>query len=217
MMKRVLIILFVVIFCVKSFCQDSKISLGVEFTPTISWLGEISGTKDKRMGYSFGIISEYSVNSQVSFKTGLSYERKGSGAALLVADTTGLPLGSFDVYFKYDYLILPVLGTFCTKGKIKVYFNAGTYLGYLLSQKNIYEAYNNTPEKIIDNSDKTKRIDFGLSFGSGVSIPFGTHSIFELGIKPNLGFINTRKDDNNNYNGLKINSFGFSIGFKYKL
>jgi len=192
-------------------------SFGIELTPSITWLSGIQGSADKRFSYSAGIISEYLINSQVAIKSGLSFERKGSKAALLFTDTNGIPLGTVDVNYNYDYLILPVLGTFSTKGNVKVFFNAGTYFGYLLSQKNMYGAYNSTPEKTVDNSDKTKRIDFGLTFGTGVSIPFGTNIIFDIGLKPNLGLINARKDDNNNSSSVKINSFGLSIGFKYNI
>jgi len=218
-MKKIVILLVVVIYCSKTFSQESKMTIGLELSPSIAWLrgNSMSGTVDMRFSYSSGLTTEYFFNSQISLKSGLSYERKGSKTAISMTDNKGLANGTMHVSNNYDYLILPVLASYSTKGEIKEFFNVGPYFGYLISQKTISSSYDNYPTKTIDNSANTKKIDFGLSLGCGMSIPVGDKFLFDLGFKGNFGFINTSKKETNDHVLTKTNSFGLLIGLKYRI
>jgi hypothetical protein len=210
---------FALILCSNSFfAQDSKLSLGLKLKPTISWLGGLNSVTDKRLSYSAGIISEYSLSSKLSIKSGISFERKGSIASLQFTDSTGMPSGPFDVTYNYDYLVVPVLASFSTKGngKVKVYFDGGPYICYLLSHKVNVGPYGTKPETTIDYSYMTKRIDLGLSLGTGLSVALTNSLDFDLGLDANLGLINSRKY--NSFNTvIRPNSLGLTMALKYRL
>jgi opacity protein-like surface antigen len=218
-MKRTVIFLLALILCSKAFNQDSKLSLGIELSPTFSWLrGNANvGTSDSRIGYSAGLGTEYAISPQIAIKSGISYERKGSNPDLTMTNNSGEGMGTLKVKNNYDYLVVPVLVSFSTKGKVKDYFNAGPYVGYLISQKTIMGSFDNIPATTIDGTDKTKRIDFGLSLGCGLSIPVGDKLLFDLGLKGNFGLINTSKKVEPYSGDIKTNSIALLIGLKYKI
>jgi hypothetical protein len=217
-MKRILIFLLAVILCSKTFSQDSKLLLGLELSPTMTWLRGNSrlGAVDLRFSYSAGLSAEYLVIPQISLKSGISYERKGSKFDLSMSDETG-PLGTMDVYDNFDYLVLPILVSFSTKSKVKNYFDAGPYIGYLMSHKTIMSSYGDIPEATINNYSNTEKIDFGLSIGCGFSVPIGDNLLCDLGMKGNLGLIKTNKKDKSDNVLSKANSIGLLIGLKYKI
>jgi hypothetical protein len=71
------------------------------------------------------------------------------------------------------------------------------------------------PEKKTDDTDDTKRIDFGISFGAGMNIPFGRRYYFSSELRHDFGLINATKIDSRT---IKTNSLGIIyIGLHYKL
>lgn len=201
-----------------AYCQDSKMALGLEFSPVIVSLSETIPDEnlfDPRLSYSAGLSLEYFVARQISLKTGLAYERKGAKGPGLFTDENGEPLNTKS---NYDYLILPLLGSWSANGKIAFYVNAGPYLGFLISQKSTYEAVGNQPEMKIDESEWSKKIDAGVSMGLGANIPLGDKLALDLGLKGSIGLINTSKRAFLiNDVSIKTNSFGLQIGVKRKL
>jgi opacity protein-like surface antigen len=214
-MKKYFLLNLILIFCALTYGQDSKLILGFEFTPTLSSLKEDKKIYDTepRLGFSSGFSLEYFISKQFSFRTSLNYERKGARVKLIVIDDD-VDMGTHILYFNYDYLTLPLLASFSTNGKSRLYFNAGPYLGYLLSQKNIY---NTGLKKTEDNTDNTKKIDFGLTFGLGLKIPLGNKLLLDLGLNDNFGLINVQKETAVYNSSIKTNSFGLQLGLQYKL
>ena len=199
--------------------QDSKVSFGIQLKPTITWLGGLPVAGDKRLSYSAGLISEYEINSQFAIKSGISLERKGTLSTITFTDTSGIPSGPVDIKYNFDYLVVPVIVSYSTKGNgnVKTYFDGGPYIGYLLSHKIIQDSYGTIPEITTDNSDNTRKIDLGLSLGTGLCVPLGNSFVFDIGLNANLGLINARKDNNNSAHPLKPNSVGLLMALKYRL
>lgn len=199
--------------------QDSKMSLGIQLKPTLTWISGIAIAYNMRPSYSAGLISEYEINSQFGIKSGISFKRKGIKSSISFIDTVGIVSGPFDVYYNSDYFIVPIVASFSTKGngKVKAYFDGGSYIGYSLSQRITQETYNHNSEITTNYTDYIKRIDFGVSLGSGLYIPLGKSFVFDIGLNANLGLLNARKDDKNSDHPLKPNSVGLLMGIKYRL
>ncbi len=178
--------------------QDSKVSFGIQLKPTITWLGGLPVAGEK---------------------SGISLERKGTLSTITFTDTSGIPSGPVDIKYNFDYLVVPVIVSYSTKGNgnVKTYFDGGPYIGYLLSHKIIQDSYGSNPEITTDNSDNTRKIDLGLSLGTGLCVPLGNSFVFDIGLNANLALINARKDDNNSAHPLKPNSVGLLMAVKYKL
>ena len=212
-MRKILFIFLVSIFCTMAYCQDTKVVVGLEMTPTIISLRENSTffSYDPSLGFSTGLSFEYFMSDQFSLKSGLAYEMKGAKSDILLTDENGNPSGTDILIFHYNYLTLPVMGSFSTKGKIKFYINAGPYFGFLINQQLKSSREN------IDITNQSKRLDFGLSCGFGLKIPIGKKLLLDLGLRENLGLRNISDVNYNDAARVKTNSFGLLIGLKFKL
>ncbi len=196
------------------FGQNPKTNLGLEFTPTITSLAvkPLSGNYDPRISFSTGLNIERFLNSQISLKAGLNYERKGSRGDFLFIDEFGNLVGTREMKINSDYLTLPVMISSYTKGKTRFYMNAGPFLGFLIRNKALYSAIGDHPEQTIDITENMKRIDLGFSIGFGLYIPIGDVLLLDLGIRDNMGLLNTSKEGS-----VKTNSYGFQLGVKYSM
>lgn len=217
-MKKIILFMLSLICGLIAHSQDSKVLIGVEATPTLAWLhyNPSIGTKDIRIGFSTGMTFEYIVVPHISIKSGLMYELKGMSTSIELTDESGSPMGNATFKANFNYLILPALASFSTRGKLKFYINAGPFLGILIGRKNITSGGSFSPISS-DLYSETKKLDFGISIGPGIYIPLGNKLLFDLGFEENLGLLNTYKGNLNSSNKVKTNSFGFQLGLKYKI
>lgn len=214
--------------------QDSKFAVGFNVTPTITSLkGAIKPPISFNNGnngnvptifygsqYSFsaGLSVEYFVCKHLSIKSGLAYERKGAQTYRYPMDDIidgYWPPNNMDKKMNFDYLTLPILGSFSTKGKIKFYMDAGIFLGFLVSQKDIIAADGSNPELINNNYAAVRKLDFGLSLGLGLRMPLTKKLLLDFGLCNNTGLINVNKTYLSNDAVLRTNSMGFQFGLKY--
>jgi hypothetical protein len=219
-MKRILFFLVAALYCLTGFGQESNWLVGIDVSTTLTSIrgDEIYDDFQTRVGYSGGMDVEYCFNQSFSLKTGLMYELKGSSVHIAFTDENGQTLQDDIVKTNFNYLIIPVLASFNTKGTKKFYVNAGPYLGYLLNKKKKESGYDTIPKSTTNVTETAKRIDFGLSVGVGLYIPLYPKVIMDISLKENLGLINVSeaKYGNSDYSE-KTNSFGFYLGFKYML
>lgn len=194
--------------------QNSKINVGLEFTPTITSLGGKSmiSNSDSRMGISTGLSVERFLNSNISIKSGLNYERKGSKTSTLLTNDLGELIGTQELKLNFNYLTLPILISSSTEGKTKFYINAGPFFGFLISHKRKVSAVAGHPKNSFDDTESMKRIDLGFSLGCGLNIPFGDAFLLDLGLRDNMGLFNIDKNGS-----IKTNSYGFQLGIKYSM
>jgi hypothetical protein len=218
-MKKLVILILITLCGLNIYSQDSKILLGFEVSPTLAWLRGNSaiGINKSRLGYATGFSFEYSLISHFSLRSGLGYERKGQAQDISFTDENGNNIGTANLKSNYDYLVLPLLGSFSTNGTIKFFVNAGPFLGFLLSQKNKVPASGLFPGQTVDNYDNTKNLDLGISLGLGIDIPLGEKLLIELGSKFDLGLLDTNEQNIFGTGTAKTNSLGFQLGLKYKL
>ena len=218
-MRKIAFLILTTINCLMTYGQDTKIIVGFDLTPTVTSLRGNSMTDDydARFSISTGLTFEYIIYKNISIKSGLAYERKGSKSSIFIMDETEPILENQDIRLNFDYLTLPILVSVATKGKTTLYVNAGPYFGFLLSQKIKYSAVGSYPEMTVDNLDYSRRMDFGLSIGLGLNIHLTKKLLLDLGLRETWGLLNTSKTEVIDDGSIKTNSFGLLLGLKYKL
>ncbi len=216
-MKKVFVLfaLSTVVFTV--FAQDSKFIIGVEAAAirTIPWGEDVTDAINPIYSMSPGINLEYLLNSNFSLKSGLLYERKGLATEITLLDTNYEPIGTQDHTAHFDYLTIPVMVSYSTKGTVRFYVNSGTYFGFLLSNTITLGEFGDYPEETIDVKDDTKTFDFGLSFGCGLFLPIGERFAFDFGLRDNLGLIDMFIPENDGK--ARMNTIGIVASLKYRL
>jgi len=121
--------------------------------------------------YSTGLSFQYNFTQTLSLRTGLAYERKGAvDRNVTFTDNNAIKLFSTDIHTYYDYMILPFLVRASFGKRTAFFVNAGTYAGYLLQATYVYKDPREGKTKF-DFTNQTKKFDWGLSAGLGVSIP----------------------------------------------
>lgn len=212
-MKKAALLLLALVFFTAAYNQESKVSVGIEFSPGLRWLygNFLSSERNLGIGYSGGFNFQYHIKNGFSLGSGLTFDRKGTVTEIVFRDFEGVDLGTADYKMNYDYLVLPLLGTIANK-KDNFYFTTGPYVGYLLQYITKAES-NEMHSEIKENFTKSaKRFDFGWTFGLGFKIAVGNNLKLNLGIRDNLGLTNLSEGDNT----LKNNTVGILAGLTYR-
>ena len=159
-----------------------------------------------------GICFQYNLNEIIALRTNISYERKGSLAKFSIRDTLANQTSEISTRNNFEYLTAPILIRLTFGKKIKYFFNAGPYFGYLLKQTFVTKG-KNIPTSRIDNTFRDKRFDTGLSMGVGFYKPFRTNGAFTFEIRNNLGLYNVSEVLVINNGTIKTNSFNILFGY----
>ena len=120
---------------------------------------------------SAGFIFQHNLKKIISFKTGISYQRKGYQVddSIYISNHSSFP-GTRKGVLAYDYITSPFLIKASFGKKVKFFINAGPYVGFLLSRTKIWTTDTGiVPSK--SNLGSYKRFDFGAAGGIGVTIP----------------------------------------------
>ena len=202
------------------FGQTNQIDIGFEGGPSlISLHGNdmIESYKDLSLGFSGGLTFQYNFSKLISLRTNISFERKGLTTKSQATDEYGNPIGELTFHSNFNYLTLPLLCRLTFGKKINFYVNAGPYLGYLLKQKNITEAFGEYPKTETDNIDNFERLDFGLTTGLGMNFPIQEKLLLSVEIRNNLGLTNISSLPVVNDGSIKTNSTNLLIGIAYRI
>lgn len=202
--------------------QDSKFLFGFEFMPNFTSVRDgsyISEYTESVQSFSGGFTLDYFLQSKLSLRLALTYEKKGY--------KEGLETASYYVtkekFENLRYLVVPltvILSTGTNKRQLTFYAELGAFYGYLLSaeEKIVTETYPSTTVKTKEkNTSEFRRRDFGLSLGLGFMIPIGKRFYTDLSVQDNIGLLAINKDPDDWYGEMKTNSFAVQIGVKYKL
>lgn len=220
MTKIKLIILGFTILTFESiFGQENKIDIGPEGGPSLIFMrgnAIIASTNSPTIGFSGGVFLQYNFKKILSLRTSIAYERKGSIVNGQAGYVYGNPIDVGTTHINDDYLTIPLLVRAKFGRKMKYFFNAGPYLGYLLKETFVLRG-ENTPKTKIDNTSLNKRFDYGLSTGLGFVIPIKDKFAFSIEIRNNLGLFNTSAVSVVNNGTIKTNSTNLLFGFTYKL
>ena len=235
---NVALLLGVLSFTTTSFAQKGDFTIGARGGVNISKLccGSMELNEDYVFGEgpSFGITASYSFSKYIYLVAELDYATQGgkrNGMQAITPGTSNILYAKFDNKTVLNYLELPVMARLTMGDKFKYYVNAGPYIGYLLSAKNVTSGssavYSDKAGTKIEhnglqsfNSDKDikdqmQTINFGLCGGIGGGYTFGKHGIWLDG-RYVLGMPNIRK--NTAVNGENsTGSIMAGIGYTYTI
>lgn len=213
-------ILIVLILCSSlTFAQTNKFEIGLEMGPSlISLRGNdiIDKNNDLSFGFSSGLTFQYNFPKLISIRTNISFERKGLTTQGTATDQYGNQIGEITFHSNLDYLTIPILGRLTFGKKINIFVNAGPYIGYLIKQTDVTEAFGEHPKTETDNTDNFKRIDFGITTGLGARFPIKKKLFLSVEIRNNLGITNISSVSVVNDGAIKTNSTNLLIGIEYR-
>jgi hypothetical protein len=179
--------------------------------------GKVLKENEIQYTYSAGLGADYKINSLITLKTVLFFDREFVKNDIYGTDERNMPIHIGNISYNYDYLILPILGSFSTQGKVTLHFDAGPYFGYLLNQKTkiSYNIY--IPPQNIEGKGIRKQFDFGINIATGTCFPITKKVLFDLGFQANFGLINISENQDADNGSIKTNSIGLLFGIKYKI
>jgi hypothetical protein len=171
---------------------------------------------DPRFGYACGVIVELNFKDNVSLRSGIGYELKGSLVTLPVTDENGLPDGN--MYFKenFDYLNVPLYMRVGFGRDANFFINLGPYIGYLLKETEYVEAKGEYPKRTTDLTPMFKKTELGFSAGFGYKYPIKQKFSVLFELRDNLGLSYINKGGGENDNGIKTNSINLLVGISFK-
>ena len=178
------------------FGQYSKINLGVEGGPSavLLWGNDaLNESFSLRQSFSAGVSFQYNFNRIFALRTNVAFERKGNSTTVLARDEQGNFLGEFSLLNNLDYLTIPLLARASFGNKVKFFVNGGPFIGFLLKQTYVHEAFNEFPEAKYDGTDTYNSKDFGATFGLGFTINLTKSILLSLEGRNNLGLYNISK------------------------
>jgi len=206
--KSIIPILFLLLSSVLLKGQDSKFRIGIGVKPVISALQNEFFEYDAVFFVTPSVQLEYKLTEVIQLNVGLEYERKGGKTEVTFSDNTGNILSNDIIKINLNYLQIPIFATFKTKGKVKLYGNAGLNTGILVN-----ENFKNKSTKSKTTTDNYKAIDLSVLLGGGLEFNMNDRLAFNFGPRFNLGIIDMSIAPLVE----RINSAGFLFQINYSL
>jgi opacity protein-like surface antigen len=198
-----------------------------------------SGKDDNKMyspaiGPALGFLINLPLSPKSSFQTGLSFERTGyslkdSSDLFYAYVSKGASKYFVDTKMNLDYIALPAMLNFTIGRSDRFFLNTGPCLGIKLNARCTGVAYNairtstsykNEKTVIYDDMDQAIRnCDFGWILGGGVTIPFSSRFVVDVGLQYKAGMINVFKkeyfsESDQTDNTIKNNVLSLRIGIR---
>ena len=172
--------------------------------------GGLTITPDSKIGFQLGGALEIGVNDMFSIQPELLFIQKGFAFENSFSGTTTKSS------LTLNYLEIPVLAKvqFGTD-QIKFHVNAGPSLGIALSGTSKDEVGSVSQSEDVEfgsDNGQTKRTDFGLQFGGGI-----TFSNFVLDLRYGLGLSNIVNVPSGSSDSVKNRAIGITVGYVISL
>jgi hypothetical protein len=171
-----LIAILTILFSIPVFGQKQYLGLkgGMSWTNIIS--DNFSDKNDSRNGFTGGLTYEYEFMKNFHLELDFLYAQKGFRNDIIFTDQFGQPTGEeYTTHYDYDYLSLPIKGSFSIGNKLSGFINVGIVSSYLI------KASIRTPglnlfgfDADSDDIDKVNRFDF-----SGIAEVGGSYKLKE--------------------------------------
>jgi hypothetical protein len=207
---------------------------------------DLSGGWKSRVAPTFGVALEVPLRRSLSIVAELDFAGQGGkreGMQPVTGDLSGLPVppgttlyADYKDVAKLDYLEIPVLARLGFDGAQRWFIDAGPYVGFLLSAKNVTSGTSavyfdkqgtqpvpadtlGTPlppqnfDATTDAKGDLRRFNFGVQLGLGESQRLGPGRI-ELEVRGGLGLVDLQKDtaaNGRNTTGNLVIVLGYSI------
>jgi len=217
-LQKLIVIVFILCSSL-TFAQTNKFEVGLEMGPSlVSFRGNdiLDNNNDLSFGFSSGLTFQYNFPKLISIRTNISFERKTLTTQYMVTDQYGNETGEITFHSYFDYLTIPILGRLTFGKKINFFVNAGPYIGYLIKQTDVVEAFGEFEKTKTDNTDNYKRTDFGITTGLGARFPVKKKLYLSIEIRNNFGLTNISSISVVNDGSIKTNSTNLLVGIEYR-
>lgn len=164
-----------------------------------------------KLGYSFGVSSNFSLSRKLDLKPELMFKQKGTKSA-------GLPNDNIQ-YYTFNYLNIPLLIKYNLGKKNNSFINGGIYTGYLLKATSRFKGTLNGvyyDEKSNEDLSVFNKFDFGVGIGGGIRIPINDKNGILVDLRYNFALTFTNKKDNAVIYP-KQHTIGLYIGYEFGL
>lgn len=218
-MKRILSLVSVLFICSDFWAQESGFIIGIDLTASTSnfWGDFNRNSATSFRGIYPGINMEYVLHEHFSVKSGIAFEKKGISYDLVVSNVSLTEQWNIHHALYYEYISIPVLISYSTRGKVKFYLNGGFFGGFLVKHMSEYYSERDNTTEIKELEDGSKKYDAGISFGAGGSIAIGKRICLDLGVRDNLGLINLYSTESAMAESIRTNSLALVLAFKLKI
>lgn len=216
-LKKNLSLIVLLIITTASYAQIFGVKAGLNLSTMLLKDNDGNYSDDFKMnpGFHVGVTGEFPLTEMFSFETGLFLSTKG-----LKTTQVDVALGvTTETKAKMNLLYLDIPLTAKASfdiGSTKIYGVLGPYLGMGLSGKNKYEITEVGETRTGENNiswgsgeNDYKRLDFGLTAGTGVEI-----KSIQIGMFYSLGLANI---SHHSENGSEFSNrvLGISVGYKF--
>ncbi len=188
--------------------QTDRYYVGVEGGPSlISMRGNeiIDISHSATSGFSAGFSFQYNLNKHLSFRSGVSLEKKGSAFNYDGQNRDG-SWHHVRSSHNFHYLTVPLLMRASIDRKIKLFINGGPFIG-ILTGKTVAVKKNDLHRKEYQGKASYKTFDLGVTAGLGLLVPCNNNVLISFEVRNNYGLSNIYK-----FEPLRTNSLNFLIG-----
>jgi hypothetical protein len=179
-MKQKLIFICILSFALlNANAQRFGIKAGVALANAQYEYTQTSISTSNLIGFQAGLIGEMPLSDALYLNSGALFSQKGTKLSLL----------GMEMKFPVNYVEVPLnLAYKYDLGPLKLFAQAGPYLGVGLSAKMKGSGYDETID-FGSGTDQMKRLDYGANFGGGIEI-----GAIQIGANYGLGLANISND-----------------------
>lgn len=199
--------------------QQGTMEVGIEGGPSANTFRgyQLLYAYQTNVGYAAGITFQYNFTDHLSLRSGVSWDRKGSGSDITLVDPFGSTIKESKLYWDLDYLTIPLLVRYAFGAKTQFILNGGPYLGYLVQERDRIDRSSGFEGLEIDNTDQYGSIDLGVGGGIGVLIPVHERIRLSAEVRNNLGLVNISAAQLYNDGTIKTNSMVLLVGCMFAI
>lgn len=218
-MKQPLLLLLMTAVTSQLYAYNSKWRIGLQAGPNrVSLTGSPALSELKSdIRWGGGVMLQYNMGAHVSVRADVGYERKGAKGqnTIVIINTAGNTTGEVTPYLHYDYATFAMLVQYTLGKKVRYFVNAGPYIGYLVSRKDVVKGDNTEPLVMMNSREYDQPLDYGLSLGLGAQLPVSKKISFSIEAKNNIGIYNTVKVPTSGVTTIKTRTAIILLGIRY--
>jgi len=209
------LLIFISVICYSGITSaQGNLNLGLDIGMARSniLIGHSLGNREYLPTSTYGVSINYIFYNQFSIQSGLYFEEKGAAESISY-EMNSSNIQQSSIHYSSEYLTMPILVRYSTKGQVKFFTNAGFYFGYLLDYEMRQFTINYPTEPFVDLKEESNILDAGLTLGLGIQLILPIFERFSLSLefRENFGLIPL---ENRDYEG-NVKSYNNSIGLLF--
>ncbi|MCT4664774.1 MAG: PorT family protein [Flavobacteriales bacterium] len=217
-MKKLFVLILLTSLFYSAQAQDSKIRVGLHFSPSISYFRTDSKITDKssKVKFSWGFRSEKKFEDKpYSIMLGIDHSKRGA-----IMRFKGDDEKEYSIDYNYENIEIPVAIKMSTRqiGMFAYWVYVGMAPSFQISENSsMTEKTQNEPLEEFADHSFVDGFDISLILGGGVEYELTEETLLTLGLTFNNGLSNTVSDQKYWKNGKGgFNYFGLQLGVMFR-